>query len=259
MTRLRVLAPALALVLLVACSNPAPPAPAAAPQPERTYLLERVDDAAVVQLYADGFSELPLREKTLIWHLYQAAIAGRDIFYDQRYAHALEMREIIEAIVTNADGIAPDTLAEIQRYAKLFWINTGPYNNLTTRKFVLKCTPEAFAAAVKSAAGAGAAFPTRPGESLDQMLARMKPLFFDETFEPSVTMKTSPPGQDILTASHNNLYVGVTMKDLAGFTERYGLNSRLVKRGGKLIEEVYRVSGRYDAQISEIVSHLDAA
>src|SRR5262245_27890842 len=59
----------------------------------RKYLLERVDDAAVVQLYADGFEKLPLREKTLIWHLYQAAIAGREIYYDQRYAHNLEMRD----------------------------------------------------------------------------------------------------------------------------------------------------------------------
>src|SRR5262245_60306143 len=64
-------------------------APAAA---NRKYLLERVDDAAVVQLYADGFASLPADEKRLIWHLYQAALAGRDIFYDQRYRHNLEMR-----------------------------------------------------------------------------------------------------------------------------------------------------------------------
>ncbi len=62
--------------------------PAAAPA-DRKYLIERVDDAAVVQLYADGFDALPLREKALIWHLYQAALAGRDIYYDQRYAHNL--------------------------------------------------------------------------------------------------------------------------------------------------------------------------
>ena len=55
----------------------------------RRYLLERVDDAAVVQLYADGFADLPVREKVLIYHLYQAALAGRDIYYDQRYAHNL--------------------------------------------------------------------------------------------------------------------------------------------------------------------------
>src|SRR5262245_26962947 len=75
-------------------------APPAAPT-DRTYLLERVGEAAVVQVYADGFRELPLREKTLIWHLAQAAIAGRDIFYDQRYAHNLEMRDVLEAMVTS--------------------------------------------------------------------------------------------------------------------------------------------------------------
>ena len=58
----------------------------------RRYLLESVDDAAVVQLYADGFASLDLRDKTLVWHLYLAAIAGRDIYYDQRYAHNLDMR-----------------------------------------------------------------------------------------------------------------------------------------------------------------------
>ena len=80
---------------LVGCSSPSPgpaptpphPAPLHPPAPaDRKYLLERVDDAAVVQLYADGFSSLPLKQKTLIWHLYQAALAGRDIFIDQKHA-----------------------------------------------------------------------------------------------------------------------------------------------------------------------------
>ena len=92
----------------------------------------------MVQLYADQFAALPLREKTLVWHLTQAAIAGRDIFYDQKHRNALEMRRVLEAIVSHPSGIDPATLAEIQRYTKLFWINTGPYNNLTARKFVLK-------------------------------------------------------------------------------------------------------------------------
>ena len=92
----------------------------------------------MVQLYADGYDQLPLREKTLIWHLYQAAVAGRDIYYDQRYAHNLEMRDVLEEIITHPEDVDPQTLAEIQRYTKLFWINTGPYNNLTARKFVLK-------------------------------------------------------------------------------------------------------------------------
>lgn len=225
----------------------------------RKYLLERVDDAAVVQVYADDFRSLPLREKTLIWHLYQAAIAGRDIFYDQRYAHNLEMRDVLEAIVSHSSLVDPQTLSEIQRYTKLFWLNTGPYNNLTARKFVLNCAPEAFAAAARAAANAGAQFPVRAGESLDDLLARLRPLFFDPNVDPLVTSKTPGPGRDILTSSANNLYVNVTMKDVAGFTERYPLNSRLVGRNGKLVEEVYRVAGRYGPQISETVKHLEAA
>ena len=79
----------------------------------------------MVQVYADGFQYLPLRERTLIWHLYRAAIAGRDIYYDQRYAHNLEMRDVLEELITHAAAVDAATLAEIQRYTKLFWINTG--------------------------------------------------------------------------------------------------------------------------------------
>jgi dipeptidyl-peptidase-3 len=218
-----------------------------------------VDDAAVVQLYADAFGDLPLRDKTLAWHLYQAALAGRDIFYDQRYAHNLEMRDVLEAILTHSATVDAATAAEVRRYAKLFWINTGPYNNLTARKFVLGCDRQSFAAAVREAAAAGARFPTRGNESLDAMVARMAPLFFDPDFDPMVTAKTPPQGADILTASANNLYENVTMDDLEGFDERYALNSRLVKRGGGLVEEVYRADGRYGRPIREIVRHLEAA
>jgi dipeptidyl-peptidase-3 len=239
------------------------PVPAAAsPTPsstDRKYLLERVDDAAVVQVYADGFSALPLKDKILVWHLYQASLAGRDIFYDQKYIHNLDMRDVLEAIVTRPAGIDASTLAEIQRYTKLFWINSGPYNNLTARKFVLQCTPDAFAAAARSAEKAGASFPLRKGETLDQLLGRLRPAFFDLNVDPMVTAKTPPPGTDILAASSNNLYVNVTMKDLEGFKEKYPLNSRLVKANGKIVEEVYRIGGRYDKQIAMIVQHLEAA
>jgi dipeptidyl-peptidase III len=235
------------------------PRPAAADTTNRKYLLERVDDAAVVQLYADGFDRLPLKEKTLIYHLYQAALAGRDIFYDQRYAHNLEMRSVLEQILTNAAGIDVPTRDEIQRYTKLFWINTGPYNNLTARKFVLKTTPEAFAAAAATAQKNGAKFPLQASESLEAMLKRLQPLFFDLSVDPIVTNKTPGKGKDIVASSANNLYVGVTMKDLAGVDEQYALNSRVVKKDGKVVEEVYRVGGKYDAQIRAIVQHLEAA
>ncbi|MGE3276664.1 MAG: peptidase M49 [Vicinamibacterales bacterium] len=252
------------LLLAAACSGPdsepaAPAAASGAADAGRKYLLERVDDAAVVQLYADGFEGLPVPQKRLIWHLYQAAIAGRDIFIDQRYAHSLEMRAVLEQILTHADGIDAPALADIQRYTKLFWLNNGPYNNLTARKFVLALTPEAFATAAKKAAANGARFPVGDGETLDALLARMQPYFFDASYDPQVTVKTPQGGKDILEASANNLYRGVSLRDLDGFNEQYGLNSQLVKEDGRLRENVYRVGGKYDDQIRAIVFHLEAA
>jgi dipeptidyl-peptidase-3 len=231
----------------------------AAVTPERQYLLERVDDAAVVQLYADGFTDLPLRAKTLIWHLYEAALAGRDIFFDQKHRHALEMRGVVEAILRRPQGVDAGTLKEVQRYTKLFWINNGPYNNLTARKFVLKLSPEALETAARTASKNGAALPLRAGESVSALVQRLAPMFFDPNVDPIVTSKNPPPGQDILTASANNLYSNVSLADVTGFTEKYGLNSRLAKIDGKVVEEVYRVKGRYAAQIAEIVKHLEAA
>jgi dipeptidyl-peptidase-3 len=236
------------------------PAPAAAQESgDRPYLLERVDDAAIVQLYADGFSSLSLREKTLIWHLYQAALAGRDIYYDQRYEHNLEMREVLEEIITHPAGVDPATLDAIQQYTKLFWLNTGPFNNLTARKFVLNTPPAAFAAAVAVAAEAGATLPTHAGETVAQMVTRMQPLFFDPDVDPIVTNKAPGPGDDLLLSSANNLYKDVSTADLDSFEEQYPLTSRLVKVDGRLVEEVYKVGGKYSEQITEIVRHLEAA
>jgi len=272
--RQRVLCPALVLaaataVLTVAtaCSRadeptsaaPATPAGTTAPTGERKYLLERVDDAAVVQIYADQFAALPLKEKTLAYHLTQAALAGRDIFYDQKHRNALEMRGVLEAVITHPKGIETQTLSEIEQYAKLFWINTGPYNNLTSRKFVLKITPQALATAVQIAEKSGATFPTQSGESVDALLKRLEPMFFDPKVDPIVTNKNPGSGKDILTSSANNLYSGVSMADLKGFTEKNGLNSRLVKTNRRLVEEVYKIDGRYGKQIAEIVKHLEAA
>src|SRR5215207_11675891 len=99
-----------AIVLAAGCSSQrnneegesaGAPAAARAAATERPYLLEQVDDAAVVQLYADGFSSLPLREKTLVYHLYQAALAGRDIYIDQRHRNSLEMRAVFDQVIAH--------------------------------------------------------------------------------------------------------------------------------------------------------------
>jgi len=222
-------------------------------------LLEHVDDAAVVQVYADGFPSLSLREKQLVWHLYLAALAGRDIYYDQRYAHNLEMRAVLEGILTHAGGVDRRVLEEIRAYTKLFWINSGPYNNHTARKFVLGLSRDDLRSAIVAAEQEGARFPLRTDETIDAFIDRVAPLFSDPAVDPVVTNKSPEPGHDMLASSANNLYAGVTLRDLEAFDERYSLNSRLIADRGQLVEEIYRVGGRYDRQIRRIIRHLTDA
>ena len=226
---------------------------------DRPYRLEQVDDAAVVQLYADGFSELATNDRILLWHLYQAALAGRDIYYDQRHRQNLAMRDILEEILTHAEGIADGSLRELTRYIKLFWINSGPYNNLTARKFLLGLTEDELVHAAEIAAANGARFRRARGESVGDLIRRYAGMFFDPTVDPMVTCKTPPAGVDILEASANNLYDGVAMADLDGVVERHPLNSRVTKVNGQVVEEVYRIGGLYDAELREIVRHLENA
>ncbi|HEX7281114.1 MAG TPA: hypothetical protein VF239_03595, partial [Vicinamibacterales bacterium] len=235
------------------------PAAADAPPATRPYLLEQIDDAAVVQLYADGFERLSLTEKTLVYHLYLAALAGRDIYYDQRHRHNLGMRRLLEQIITHAAGISEDTLKELTRYTKLFWINTGPYNNLTARKFVLNLNRQQLIEAMEIAAANGADFALEKQEGISQRVDNYAKMFFDPDYEPMVTFKTPGEDQDILESSANNLYVGVNMDDLEGFAEQHPLNSRVVKTDGKIVEEVYKVGGLYDRELRNVVRHLQNA
>ena len=236
------------------------PVSSTAPDTDRPHRLEQIDEAAVVQLYADGFAGLATRDKILVWHLYQAALAGRDIYYDQRYRHSLAMRDILEEIVAHADGVRPAMLAELTRYTKLFWINSGPYNNLTARKFVLHLTE---AELIDADDGGGADRRPVPARRRRNPCGSHPALCADVLrCHPTIRWSRArrrAAARDILEASANNLYDGVTMADLDGFVERHPLNSRLVKRNGHVIEEVYRVGGLYDAEIRAIVEHLEAA
>lgn len=235
---------------------------------DRKFLLERVDDVAIVQLYVDGFEQLPLNERILIYHLTQAVIAGRDIFIDQKYAHALEIRDLIEEIITHAKQVDPKTLDEIRRYTKLFWVNNGPHSALTSQKNVLRCSFEDLAKAAAAAEKSGAKLPHRNGESTQQMLERLRAILFDPDFDSHVTNKSPTDGTDILQASANNFYDrGLTLKEVEAFKETYPLNSKLVKGSdGKLEEIVWRAGfdnvvppGMYARQIQNVIRHLDAA
>src|SRR5262249_34211759 len=132
------------LIVLSSCANrasaPADAATAAAKPGtggERKYLLDRVDDTAIVQLWADGYDGLKKDDKILCWHLYQAAVAGRDIYLDQRFAKNLAIRDLLEELWLHKNALEAQDRAEVERYTKLFWVHSGIHHNLTTHKMLL--------------------------------------------------------------------------------------------------------------------------
>jgi dipeptidyl-peptidase III len=231
----------------------------------RPYLLETVGEFAVARLYADGFDQLSPRERVLAFNLSRAALAGRDIYYDQMGRFNLEIRDLLEEILTHSRALSKETVDPLLEYLKLFWINNGNHNDRTKRKFVPAFGFAQLQQAARVALRDGADIKLALGETLVQKLERLRPVLFDPEYEPLVTCKSPPPGQDILTCSAANYYEGVTLTDLRGFHETHPLNSRLVKRGGRLIEEVYRAGrdgvppGRYARELQTIIGFLERA
>jgi dipeptidyl-peptidase-3 len=231
----------------------------------RPYLLETVGDFAIVRLYADGFEDLSPRERILAFYLTRTAIAGRDIYYDQMGRHNLEIRDLFEEILSHPGGIPPPILEPLHEYLKLFWINNGNHNDRTKRKFVPALSVEQLQAAARQARRNGARIRLAIGESLGGKLARLQSAIFDPNFEPLVTCKTPPVGEDLLTCSSVNYYEGVSLEEAERFEERYPLNSRLARRGSELVEEVYRIGrgelppGPYAIDLKKIVGFLEKA
>jgi dipeptidyl-peptidase-3 len=237
----------------------------------RPYLLETVGEFAVARLYADGFEDLTPRERALAYYLGRAAMAGRDIFYDQMGRDGVEVRDLLEEILTHPREVPGDVREALHRYLKLFWINNGNHNDRTRRKFVPEFTFEQLEGAARAAMRDGASIRLALGEPLQAKLARLRRVIFDPEFEPLSTCKTPEPGRDILTCSSVNFHAGIALDDLRGFDEKYPLNSRLVKRGGTLVEEVYRAGrraggadgeippGRYATELQTAIGFLEKA
>lgn len=230
---------------------------------ERAVFLEQVGTTAVAQLYADGFKDLTLNEKLLAYHLTQAVIAGERIDYDQSHRHALEIKDLLEEIITNKKGIKPGVYKAILDYTKLFWIDHCQYNSRTKQKFVPACTFDQFLEAAKIAHKNGAVFDLKEGQTLEEKLFRLEKTIFDSDYESLVTAKTPTQSQDILTASANNFYAeNLTLADLEGFDEKYPLNSKVVKEDGQVKELVWRAGsenvapGLYAKELRDVISSL---
>ena len=227
-----------------------------------TSLVERVGSTGFVQIEAESFKDLSLREKTLAYWLSMAAIAIHPIVFDQNSPYGLRIKRLLDGILTRPRGIDPEILKKITDYAKLFDANCGNHNNFNSRKFLPEFTPGELRAATEQAVKNRARI-VPAGRLLKELEELHRPIF-DSDFEPMLTDKNPPAGEDPLVASANNLYEGVSSADLKGFTEKFALNSRLVKRHGRLIEEVYRAGtpdhrippGRYAAELGRANRYL---
>jgi dipeptidyl-peptidase-3 len=201
-------------------------------------IADRVGSTGFLQLEADSFRSLPPNQQALAYWLSEAAIAIDPIFYDQCSRFGLRQKRVLEMIVANPAGVNRPAYEKILAFTKLFWGNRGNHNETTAQKFLPDFSFEDLRAAGLAAIRSGSKVFTEAAflKELDEL----KPSLFDPNFEPLVTAKAPRGGLDILQASSNNYYFGVTLADVSKFTERYPLNSRLVKTSGRLEEQVYR-------------------
>jgi dipeptidyl-peptidase-3 len=204
-------------------------------------IVDRVGQTGFVQLEAESFKDLTPKQKALAFWLSMAAIAVNPIAYDQNSSYGLELKHLLEQILTHPRGIDPPVLKKITDYTKLFWANHGNHNAFTSQKFLPEFTPEELHAAALQALKNRATL--GPQTKLLKQLEDLRRPIFDGDYQPSLTVKNPKNGEDPLTVSGNNLYEGVTMGDLKDFHDKYPLNSRLVMRYGKLVEQVYRAGG----------------
>jgi dipeptidyl-peptidase-3 len=231
--------------LLVATSLVAAPVLAQAPGAPSP-LASRQGDLGFLQVESPSFSKLPLRQKLLAYHLTRAAIQLDPVFYDQMAAYGLQAKRLLGALVERPERLPAGSRQAIVSFATLYLGNGGNHNETTGVKFIPTVSFAEFSRAAEEARSQGARVGGK--EQLARTLEDLQAPLFDPKFEPKITEKSPPPGKDILTASSNNYYRGVSLKDLAGFAEKNPLNSRLVKKNGKLVEEVYR-AGTPDGRV----------
>ena len=231
------------------------------------YSVEKFADLEILRYRVPGFEELALPQKKLVYYLSQAAIEGRDILFDQHGRHNLAIRRTLEAIYQNYAG--DTTAADYKKlvvYLKRVWFSSGIHHHYATDKFAPEFSQAYFAEVVRSLDPS--LLPLRDGQTAADLLAAIAPVMFD----PAIDAKrvNQADGQDLITTSANNFYSGVTQKEAEKFYETlqepgnptpvsYWLNSRLVKKDGKIVEEVWKVGGMYSQAIEKIVYWLEKA
>ena len=245
----------LAAVLLSAAAL----TPAMAETDNFNYNVDRFADIAVLRYKVPGFEQLSPRQKALIYYLNEAAAYGRDILWDQNCAVNLELRQVLEAIYKNYNGDRDSKdFKAFQQYLKQVWFGNGIHHHYSMDKFVPGFTPEFFATQFKA------------GKLGDEAkLARLSKVIFDPAYLPKRVNQAD--GQDLIRTSATNLYDDkvtqaeveayyAALKDTTDLTPiSYGLNTRVAKVDGKVVEQQYKIGGLYGKAIEKIVENLKKA
>ena len=230
------------------------------------YAGERFADIQMLRYQVPGFDELTLRQKTLIYHLSQASLLGRDILWDQNGRFNLRLRRILEAVYTHFSGDRSSAdFAAFAVYMKRVWFSNGIHHHYGCEKFQPGFTQEFLHQALEQLQAGHIALGYSSLEVLEQEL-------FPVIFDPSVMPKrvNQAAGEDLLLTSACNYYApGITQAEAEEFYARqkaegdqqhpimYGMNSRLERAAdGSLHENVWRADGMYGAAIQKIVQML---
>lgn len=237
---------------------------------EFQYNDERFADLQMLRYRVEGFDNLSLRQKKLVYYLSEAALSGRDILWDQNGRFNLRIRQMLETVYTDYEGDREsEDFKAFTVYLKRVWFSNGIHHHYGSEKFLPGFSEEFLQQALQNVDASK--LPLTEGQTLEQLCAEIFPVIFDPTVMPKRTNQAD--GQDLVLTSAANYYgEGVTQKEAEDFYLRmkeadpdpehpimFGMNSRLVKENGQLKEKVWRSGGLYGAAIDRIIFWLEKA
>ena len=230
---------------------------------------ERFADIQLLRYRLNGFEQLSLLQKKLIYYLSKATLYGRDITFDQFGKYNLRIRKMLEAVYTDLT-IDHDTadFRALEVYLKRIWFSNGIYHHYGTEKFEPGFSADYLRGVLQQVEATR--LPLRSGETVAQLCDELFPVIFDATVLSKRVNKAD--GADLIQTSACNFYDGVTQQEAEAFYARqkaedagnpapasYGLNSTLVKEGDVVREDVWKADGRYGNAIRHIVYWLEKA
>ncbi|MEO0311659.1 MAG: hypothetical protein RIQ89_1316 [Bacteroidota bacterium] len=231
------------------------------------FIADRFADIQLLRYEVPGFENLPLKEKKLAYFLCQAGLAGRDIFYDQKSAFNLRIRKCIEAVLQHYKG---DTTSQSYQYftlyAKQFFFANGIYHHYSANKISPLFSPTYFDELIRSMPDS--VLPLANNATVEDLLNQISPILFDPNFLPK-GVNLNAEG-DLIMASGTNFYSGVTQAEVKKYYEDLkasnpdnnsliGVNSFVTKENGNVVEQPYKIGGKYSNAIEKIVYWLAQA